>query len=105
MDLSRMGSSAPSTGDRQGRASMHISRQRSPFGGADAPSRPRAEVLAETSAKLNGASAAAETDEEQRDLVGRKKEGVLWGTGAWEVLDKQGGKGKWERESHRLHAY
>jgi hypothetical protein len=65
----------------------------------------RKSALAETAAKLNGVSVGGvgglngEGDEaELREQAGSKKEGVLWGTGTWEELDKGGAKGKWERE-------
>jgi hypothetical protein len=35
-------------------------------------------------------------DEEEREDVGRKREGVLWGAGTWEEVGK-GGKVKWEK--------
>lgn len=79
-------------------------------------------ALMETAAKLNGTSPSAAPplplpqpqpaatnpggvgglngagdEDEQREQVGRKKEGVLWGTGVWEELDKGGGRSKWER--------
>jgi hypothetical protein len=37
-------------------------------------------------------------EDERREEVGRKKEGVLWGAGTWEGVSKGGGKGKWESE-------
>lgn len=92
---------------------------RSPFHPADGPpqlpspsiyNERRTHALAETSAKLNGAVSVggvgglngAGDEDEQREQVGRKREGVLWGTGTWEELDKGGARGKWERESsHR----
>lgn len=91
---------------------------RSPFNPAETspdPSSERSTALAEATAKLNGVSISitgvggvgglnGEGDEdEQREQVGRKKEGVLWGTGTWEDLDKGGFKGKWERKyEHRV---
>lgn len=73
-----------------------------PTPGSAPPSRSRA--LADTAAKLNGAQVGGVggldgTEDEQRELVGRKKEGVLWGTGSWEALDRDSGRSKWERES------
>lgn len=68
----------------------------------------RAKVLADTAAKLNGAQVGGVggldgTEDEQRELVGRKKEGVLWGTGSWEALDRDtSGRSRWERESTAL---
>lgn len=63
----------------------------------------RAKALADTAAKLNGAQVGGVgglngTEDEQRELVGRKKEGVLWGTGSWEALDRDSGRSRWERE-------
>ncbi|EIW71162.1 hypothetical protein TREMEDRAFT_73206 [Tremella mesenterica DSM 1558] len=36
-------------------------------------------------------------EDAEREQVGRKKEGVLWGAGSWEGLSKTGGKSKWEK--------
>lgn len=39
-------------------------------------------------------------EDERREMVGRKKEGVLWGLGSWEGLSKAGGgRSKWESKS------
>ncbi|KAL7420074.1 hypothetical protein Q5752_005039 [Cryptotrichosporon argae] len=69
-------------------------------------------ALAATAAKLSGLGigigvgigvggvggiAGTGDEDEQREQVGRKKEGVLWGAGSWEGLDKGAQKGKWER--------
>ena len=47
---------------------------------------------------VGGLDGAGDEDE-KRDEVGRKKEGVLWGAGVWEGMTKGSGKGKWESES------
>ncbi|ODN79614.1 hypothetical protein L202_03557 [Cryptococcus amylolentus CBS 6039] len=45
-----------------------------------------------------GGLGAGGDEDEQREEAGRKKEGVLWGMGTWEGLNKgAGGKGKWEK--------
>lgn len=93
------------------RRSIPIPAGRGPFVAADEamPSTPiagrasRAKVLADTAAKLNGVQVGGVggldgTEDEQREQVGRKKEGVLWGTGSWEALDRDPGRVKWERE-------
>jgi hypothetical protein len=46
---------------------------------------------------VGGVSGMGDEDE-RREEVGRKKEGVLWGAGSWEGLTKGGGKGKWESQ-------
>ena len=46
---------------------------------------------------VGGLDGAGDEDA-QREEVGRKKEGVLWGAGTWEGLSKAGGKSKWESE-------
>ncbi|BEI89051.1 uncharacterized protein CcaverHIS019_0204130 [Cutaneotrichosporon cavernicola] len=90
------------------RRSIPIPGGRGPFVAADeampTPSTPssRAKVLADTAAKLNGVQVGGVggldgTEDEQREQVGRKKEGVLWGTGSWEALDRDPGRTKWER--------
>ncbi len=38
-------------------------------------------------------------EDDKREEVGRKKEGVLWGAGNWAAVNKAGGRGKWESES------
>lgn len=74
----------------------------------------RSAALADTTAKLTadhhkqpstppsiggvGGISGTGDEDEQRELAGRKKEGVLWGTGTWEELEKGGTKGKWDRE-------
>ncbi|GMK54362.1 hypothetical protein CspeluHIS016_0109480 [Cutaneotrichosporon spelunceum] len=95
-----------------GRRSLDVRRSipcgRGPFIAADeampTPSNPssRAKVLADTAAKLNGVQVGGVggldgTEDEQREQVGRKKEGVLWGTGSWEALGRDPGRSKWER--------
>jgi hypothetical protein len=47
---------------------------------------------------VGGISGTGDEDE-TREAVGRKKEGVLWGGGVWEELGKTGPKIKWESES------
>jgi hypothetical protein len=95
------------------RRSFPIPPGRGPFIAADeampTPGTPasRAKVLADTAAKLNGVQVGGVggldgTEDEQRELVGRKKEGVLWGTGSWEALDRDPGRAKWEREFGRV---
>ncbi|KLT42969.1 hypothetical protein CC85DRAFT_284926 [Cutaneotrichosporon oleaginosum] len=90
------------------RRSFPIPPGRGPFVAVDeampTPSTPssRSKVLADTAAKLNGVQVGGVggldgTEDEQRELVGRKKEGVLWGTGSWEALDRDPGRSKWER--------
>jgi hypothetical protein len=49
---------------------------------------------------VGGISGTGDEDE-TREAVGRKKEGVLWGGGVWEELGKTGPKIKWESESTR----
>ncbi|WRT64682.1 uncharacterized protein IL334_001616 [Kwoniella shivajii] len=45
-----------------------------------------------------GGLGAGGDEDERREEAGRKKEGVLWGLGSWEGLNKGGGgKGKWEK--------
>ncbi|WWC86803.1 uncharacterized protein L201_001682 [Kwoniella dendrophila CBS 6074] len=45
-----------------------------------------------------GGLGAGGDEDERREEAGRKKEGVLWGLGSWEGLNKaSGGKGKWEK--------
>ncbi|WWC68030.1 uncharacterized protein I206_101949 [Kwoniella pini CBS 10737] len=45
-----------------------------------------------------GGLGAGGDEDERREEAGRKKEGVLWGLGSWEGLNKAtGGKGKWEK--------
>lgn len=44
---------------------------------------------------VGGVNGAADEDE-RREAVGRKREGVLWGAGVWEELGRVGGKLKWE---------
>lgn len=111
LDVLKRGMSIPpvlqdaSSRERQGRNSVNMLRDKSPLPNTNLQlpnSKPRADALAETTAKLNGAIVGMDStadEDEEREIVGRKKEGVLWGTGAWEVLDKNGGKGKWERKS------
>jgi len=106
----------PKSGGNRNRHSLQVpqGQYRSPFHPIEGPPQmsatPRLDdrktALAETAAKLNGVSVGGvgglngEGDEaEQREQAGRKKEGVLWGTGAWEGLDKGGAKGRWERKS------
>ena len=48
-----------------------------------------------------GGLGAGGDEDEQREEAGRKKEGVLWGTGTWEELSKAPGKGKFESEARR----
>lgn len=43
-----------------------------------------------------GGLGAGGDEDERREEVGRKKEGVLWGAGVWEGLSKSSGKAKWE---------
>jgi hypothetical protein len=38
-------------------------------------------------------------EDEVREQVGRKNEGVLWTTGSWDALGKSSSKAKWESES------
>lgn len=92
---------------------------RSPFLPADSASNAnfdtqRSAALADTAAKLTaahnkqpsgspsiggvGGLSGMGDEDEQRELAGRKKEGVLWGTGTWEELEKGGTRGKWDRE-------
>jgi hypothetical protein len=47
---------------------------------------------------VGGVSGIGDEDE-TREAVGRKKEGVLWGGGVWEELGKSGSKMKWESAS------
>lgn len=74
----------------------------------------RSVALADTAAKLTadhhkqpstspslggvGGLSGMGDEDEQRELAGRKKEGVLWGTGTWEELEKGGTRGKWDRK-------
>ena len=46
-----------------------------------------------------GGLGAGGDEDEKREEVGRKKEGVLWGAGVWEGLTKASGKAKWESKS------
>lgn len=47
-----------------------------------------------------GGLGAGGDEDEKREQVGRKKEGVLWGTGVWEGLTSRiPSKGKWESKS------
>ena len=45
-----------------------------------------------------GGLGAGGDEDEMREEAGRKKEGVLWGTGTWEGLSKGPSKGRWESE-------
>lgn len=45
-----------------------------------------------------GGLGAGGDEDEQREEAGRKKEGVLWGIGAWEGLSKGPSRNKWESE-------
>lgn len=47
---------------------------------------------------VGGVNGAADEDE-RREAVGRKREGVLWGAGVWEELGRVGNKLKWESMS------
>jgi hypothetical protein len=47
-----------------------------------------------------GGLGAGGDEDEQREGAGRKKEGVLWGIGAWEGLSKGPSRNKWESKCY-----
>lgn len=58
----------------------------------------RAEIVSDAGRGVGGVGGlgAGGDEDERREEVGRKKEGVLWGAGVWEGLSKSSGKAKWE---------
>lgn len=110
----------PRSSSRQARHSIQpgVKVYRSPFLPADNANNvtfdnQRSVALADTAAKLTadhhkqpstspsigvGGLSGMGDEDEQRELAGRKKEGVLWGTGTWEELEKGGTRGKWDRK-------